>query len=115
MHGFQIRLTDCLKYRILALAGDLDHFSATQLRERLHSLIAQGEVPLIVDMSGVTFCDSTGLGLAVFATKRALSYGGQVAFVGLAGQVADRFRLTRIDQFVTTYPSLDTAIDALCT
>lgn len=73
---------DCLNYRILMLGGELDVTTGPTLRSRIFELLSEGGSPLFVDMTGVVFCDSTGLNIAVAAKKHATSLGCSLAFVG---------------------------------
>lgn len=56
--------------------GELDVSTAPKLQDRLHDLITEGKRDLIVDLAGMTFIDSTGLGVLVSALKRAREAGG---------------------------------------
>lgn len=65
----------------LTLRGELDAHSAPELRARLHALIDEGSGRLIVDLAGVTFLDSTILGLLVGALRRMRESGGELLLV----------------------------------
>ena len=65
---------------IVAVSGELDLASVPQLRSCLTDLIGRGEHRMVVDLSGVTFCDSTALGVFVGAHRRVTSGGGKVEF-----------------------------------
>jgi anti-sigma B factor antagonist len=51
----------------LALVGELDMASAPQLRAALEPLLTAGPMPVTLDLSGLQFCDSTGIGALVWA------------------------------------------------
>ena len=50
---------------VIAVSGEIDVATAPQLRECLHRVIAQGESTIVLDLLGVTFLDSTALGVLV--------------------------------------------------
>jgi anti-sigma B factor antagonist len=64
---------------VLALAGDLDVYTATHLRERLVDLIADARPDLVIDLAELAFVDSTGLGTLVDGMKRVRQAGGSMA------------------------------------
>src|SRR5688572_19040829 len=62
------------------VAGELDLASVPQLRSCLTDLIGRGELRLVVDLGGVTFCDSTALGVFVGAHRRIAASNGRIEF-----------------------------------
>ena len=61
---------------LIAVSGEIDVATAPQLRECLHRVVAQGEATVILDLLGVTFLDSTALGVLVGALKRCRGWAG---------------------------------------
>ena len=80
------------------LSGSIYVEEAAQLRESLLGYIEKGEKTFIVDLGGVDYIDSSGLGTLVAIQKRALQSGGSVVIKGLKGLVKDLFVLTRLDK-----------------
>ena len=50
---------------IVVVGGEIDVYTAPKLREKLIDLVSAGNYHLVVDMEGVEFLDSTGLGVLV--------------------------------------------------
>ncbi|HWR23159.1 MAG TPA: anti-sigma factor antagonist [Feifaniaceae bacterium] len=77
------------------LSGELDHHSADRVREALDALIADATVKdLVLDLSGVSFMDSSGLGV-VLGRYRALSArGGRLLLSGVPANIDRIFRLS---------------------
>lgn len=99
-----------LDYRVLVLAGEIDMHTAPGLRDRLFTLIEEDErLPLVVDLTDVTFCDSTGVNIAVAARKQAVRRGVMFAFVGLRGRVHRVFQITGMHRLIPTYANLPEA------
>jgi anti-sigma B factor antagonist len=60
---------------VLALSGDLDLAAVPQLRDEAEGRIAAGCAALALDLSGITFLDSSGLGVLVELRTRTRSTG----------------------------------------
>jgi anti-sigma B factor antagonist len=56
---------------VLKLAGEIDMLTAARLSNVVNELLADAPVRIVLDMAGVTFCDSQGLGTIVVLTKKA--------------------------------------------
>ncbi|MGW6390285.1 STAS domain-containing protein [Streptomyces sp. NPDC055103] len=77
---------------VLVLDGELDHDTAAPLRDALEENI--GAERVIVDCSGLRFCDSTGLNVLLRARLRILAEGGRVELFGLRPPVDRMFEIT---------------------
>ena len=95
---------------VVHVAGEIDVASADRLRERLARTVAEGGTDLVVDLTGVTFMDSTGLGLLVGTLKRVRTAGGRMALVLDAEPLLKVFRITGLHQVFTIHPTLDEAL-----
>jgi anti-anti-sigma factor len=109
----EANVVDCLEYRILVLVGEIDLSVGDELLAQITGLLRGGEVPLLIDMTGVRFCDSTGLNVAVEVKRHADATGCVIAFFGLSERVANLFRITGVDRLVATYPTLHEAAAAV--
>ena len=67
---------------------------------------------LVLDLSALTFCDSTGLGAFVALHRQATSVGATFALAGPGKRIADLFALSGIDQVVPVLPTRDEALTA---
>jgi anti-sigma B factor antagonist len=98
--------------RVLEVGGEVDVYSAPNLREKLQGLLT-GQVPnLIVDLSGIAFIDSTGLGVLVGGQNRAAEAGGALRLVCAQERVLKLFRITGLDEVFAIYPTLPEAVNA---
>ncbi len=105
-----------LDYRVLVLAGEIDMHTAPQLRVEIFELIEERRQPLVVDLTEISFCDSTGVNIAAAARKHAARHGVTFAFVGLNARVDRVFRMTGMDRLIPTYATLpEAAFDLLRT
>jgi anti-sigma B factor antagonist len=95
------------------LVGEIDASVRDELLAQIIDLIDQGSTPLLIDMTGVKFCDSTGLTVAVSARRHAVASGSRLAFYGMNKRVGEVFRVTGVDRFVAVYPTLAAATQAV--
>jgi anti-sigma B factor antagonist len=69
---------------VLTVRGELDLYTAPALRDRVLAAAAEGQRRLVIDLSGVPFMDSSGLGVIVACLKRLRESGGELAVVAAA-------------------------------
>ena len=97
-------------WAVLAVSGEIDIATAPSLRDRLHGLLAEGKLQLVVDLDDVGFLDSTGLGVLVGVLKRARTEGGEVRIVCTQPRVLKVFEITRLDSAFDLFDSVDEAV-----
>lgn len=81
---------------MVKLFGSLYVEEAAVLRESLIKYIEQGYKDFVIDVGGVDYIDSSGLGVLVAIQKRALQKAGGVTICNLRGLVQELFELTRL-------------------
>ena len=90
----------------------LDAAAAPAFKARVSDLIAGGASRIVVDLSGVAFVDSSGLGTLVSALKQ-LGSRGDLALAGVQPAVAKLLQLTRLDRVFRTFPTAEDAVRGL--
>jgi anti-sigma B factor antagonist len=98
---------------VLAVRGEIDLFTAPELKQVLAESIEGGRIRIIVDLTDTTFLDSTALGVLIGAVKRLRSRDGALAIVNIDENIAKTFEITGLDQIFTIVPTRDEAIDAV--
>ena len=98
---------------VVAVRGDLDLFTAPELKKVFAQAIGAGRTRIIVDLAETTFLDSSALGVLIVARKRLRSCDGALAIVNLNENLATIFRMTALDQTFTILPTRDAAIEAV--
>lgn len=99
----------------VALTGELDQDSAPAVRSTLDAIVLVPHGGLILDLSELAFCDSSGITALLHAYDRAASAGVTPVIAGLAENVSRLFDLTGLSQVFTVYPTADDAATALAT
>jgi len=97
---------------ILNVAGEVDVFTAPKLREQLIALVDQGERNIIVELEGVDFLDSTGLGVLVAGLKRVKTHEGTLSIVCTKDRILKIFRITGLTKVFPIHASVDESISA---
>ena len=103
-------------YQTVALCGEMDISTAPACREQLdHGLdaAAAGHRQLIIDLSGVSFCDATGLSTLVATRNRARGLATTVCLAAPRPQMVRLLHITGLDRGLTTHRTLTGAITAL--
>lgn len=95
---------------VVQVGGEVDVFTAPQLREQFAELTRAGHHHLIVDLEGVTFLDSTGLGVLIGALKRVRPHGGSVQVVTTHERIIKVFRITGLTRIFPVHASAEEAI-----
>jgi anti-sigma B factor antagonist len=98
---------------ILAVSGEVDVYSAPALKDKIGELIQSGQTTLIVDLSGVAFLDSTGLGALVEARAATNESGGSLPIVCSQERILKLFTITGLDGVFTIHPDVGAAVAAL--
>lgn len=100
---------------ILILQPDVARLTAAaapDFKTRLAEEIAAGHTRIIIDLGGVSFIDSSGLGAIVGGLKR-LGARGDIVLCGLQPAASQMFRLTRMDNVFRIYKSPEDAAAAI--
>ncbi|MET9223013.1 STAS domain-containing protein [Streptomyces sp. NPDC088197] len=95
---------------VFAPTGELDHHTADLLSEPLDAALDAGTTRLVIDCSGLEFCDSTGLNVLLSARLRADAAGGAVHLAAMQPTVARVFEITGADTVFTVHATLDQAL-----
>jgi anti-sigma B factor antagonist len=95
--------------RTVHLEGTCDLASAPQLREKLAELRPPTVRSVVIDVSGLEFIDSTGLGLLLGAMRRLREAGGSLALAGAAGGVLRVLEITDLDKVFPLFPDIESA------
>ncbi|MFF0430565.1 STAS domain-containing protein [Streptomyces sp. NPDC004520] len=106
----RVEVRDVAGSTLLTPVGELDHHTAELLRTPLDAALDAGRARIVVDCSGLEFCDSTGLNVLLGARLRAQAAGGGVHLVAMRPAVARVFHITGADAVFTVHETLDTAL-----
>jgi anti-anti-sigma factor len=83
---------------VVAVRGEIDLHTSGELRTALMCLADAGHTHIVVDFSGVRFCDAAGLGVLVAASNRLRRRGGTLSLVGVRPPQRKILRITGLDE-----------------
>jgi anti-sigma B factor antagonist len=99
-------INDCI---VVRLHGEFDAAASDAIRSELESLVNTTTGNIIFDLSDVSFIDSTGMGLIIYAFKRRQSAGGEFRVSGAQGQPLELFKLLRVDRVIKLFATTEEA------
>lgn len=99
-------------WRVLDVRGEVDLYTSPQLRDAIGREVGEGTTRVLVDLSGVTFMDSSGLGVLVGSLKRSRERGGELALVCTEGSVLKVLTITGLDRVFPIHTSVADAVGA---
>jgi anti-anti-sigma factor len=97
---------------LVTVSGEVTFSNVAGLARELEAALERA-LNLVVDLSGVTFIDSSGLSVLLTASTNARSQGGAVALVLAQGEPPSIFRFRGVDRLLALYPSREAALAGL--
>jgi anti-sigma B factor antagonist len=98
---------------IIALAGEVDLYTAPEFKQQLLDVIDQGATHVIVDLTDTTFIDSTTLGVLVGGVKRLRPNGGQLLIVCSDRNITKIFEITGLNRVFPLYSGRVEALESV--
>jgi anti-sigma B factor antagonist len=94
---------------IVAVEGEIDVYTAPKLRDKITELVGDGVYHLVIDMEGVEFLDSTGLGVLVGGLKKVRAHNGSLQLICTQERLLKIFRITGLAKVFTIHGSAEAA------
>jgi anti-sigma B factor antagonist len=101
------------KTQVVDVSGEVDLYSAPDLKKHVIGAIEGGKTNIVVDLSKATFIDSTTLGVLVGARKRLRTHGGSLAIVCADSDQLGLFEMTGLDRVFSIHSDRPAALAAL--
>ena len=105
-------MTETERPNVFPLEGEIDLHVSPGISASMKSLIAEKPKQLVVDLSRVSYIDSSGLAVLIEGMQNVAGYGGKFALAGLQEGVRPIFEIARLDQVFRIYPDVDSALAA---
>ncbi len=95
-------------HTIVTIRGEIDLYTAPRLHSELAGLLAEGmPARVVIDMSGVEFCDSTGMNVLLSCLRRARERGGELEIAAPKPAVRKILQVTGLDSVFTLVEDTD--------
>lgn len=98
---------------VVEVSGEITFSNVGELNRRLNAALTGDTRHVVVDLTEVTFIDSSGLSALLTASKRARERGGEVALVVTTSEPPAIFRFRGVDRLLALYPSREAALAGL--
>lgn len=115
--AFTVTGTEHGGWVVLRVSGEMDLMTSPELRRHVHDAVAAGHRSVVVDLSGVFFCDSSGVGVLIAARRLLRSCGGRLRLVLPAAGAEDGSHVNRVlgalgvRRLFEVFPDADAALD----
>jgi anti-anti-sigma factor len=111
MRTVKIDSRDAATGPVLEIVGDLDYGTAHQLRDRVARTALRPGQRLVLDLSRMDFCDSSGITALIAARNHAAAVQADVALAGVPGNTLRILRVVGLDQVFPIHPDARSATD----
>ena len=96
---------------VITLKGDLlGEPDTTTIREKIHSLVSDGVKNVVIDLGGVNYMNSSGLGTLISTLTTMRNAGGDLRLARVEGKVQNLFMMTQLVKVFDTYETVDRAL-----
>jgi anti-sigma B factor antagonist len=97
---------------VLPLEGEIDLHVSSEVAESLRTMIAKRPKLVVIDLTKVTYLDSSGLAVLIEGMQKVQEHGGKFALAGVQESVQHIFEIARLDQVFQIFPTVDEALAA---
>lgn len=96
--------------RLLRAQGEMDLYNAEDFKQRIAALLSSDTQPVIIDLSGLTYIDSSGIGALLYTVTQSKAHQIAVCFFGVAGSVRTVIELTSLLGFLPIKDDIQAAL-----
>ena len=104
-------------WTVLHIRGELDLVTSPAVRQSVHDAVAEGRHDVLLDLSGVVFCDSSGVGVLIASRRLMKSCGGRLRLILPARGAEDGSHVNKVlaalgvRRLFEVYPDTESATD----
>lgn len=105
------------EWTVLRIRGELDLVTSPVVRQSVHGAVAEGQHDVVLDLSGVLFCDSSGVGVLIASRRLMKSCGGRLRLILPARGAEDGSHVNKVlgalgvRRLFEVYPDAQSATD----
>jgi len=107
----RVKVKEVDSFPVVELKGEIDLSTSPAFKEKLYEIVESGKKDLVIDLNGLDFMDSTGLGVLVAVLKKTSLQGGTVRLVCNKRKIVKVFAITGLDKVFSIYDNLRQCLD----
>ena len=112
---FSVQIRQVDEASLVDVKGRLTSFEARAFRDAIHGLIKHGHKNIVLNLKGLDYLDSTGVGELVGNYLAVVKSGGAMKVVGLAPMIEQIFKVTQLYQVFPEFPDEESALKSFPT
>lgn len=112
MGNFSVQTREQDGIVILELSGELDIGGVTTVKKAFEGYFEKGLVKVVLDLSGMGYTSSAGMGVFMGIARQVKEKGGNVKMVGINDRVNRVFTLIGITKIFSIYNTVEDALDS---
>ena len=101
------------KAQAVEVQGEIDVYTSPRIKETINELIEKGHYQLVINLEGVRYIDSTGLGVLIGALKKVREHNGRILLVCTNPQIKKIFNITGLVKIFEIFKDEDEALQIL--
>lgn len=106
----ELKVEEIETAKVVHLSGEIDLHTSPDLRKALLKMTKQRVTPLIIDLKGVSYMDSSAIATLVETLKAMMAYKGSLRLCNLSPRVREIFNFAKLDKVFRIYDSLQDAL-----
>lgn len=110
--NFAIKIRQAEAISLVEVSGKLTFFESKALRDAIHGLLKQGHTNIVLNLTGLDYLDSSGIGELVRNYLAVVKKGGAMKVVGLAPKVEEVLKITQLYQVFPEFPDEASALES---
>ena len=110
--NFSATIKESGQVSLVHVTGSLTSFEVTGLRTTITSLLQQGRRKIILNLDGLRYLDSSGIGELVRNYMTVIKAGGEMKVVGLKPKVEEIFKVTQLHQIFQEFQDEKEALES---
>ena len=109
----EIKLKKYSSVYIIEVMGDMDLYSAFELKDVVTKMLSKGIKKIVLDLEKVDYIDSSGIGVLIHVYSTIKKSGNKLKIANVHGSVEKVIRLTKLTHYFPIVPTLKEAIASL--
>lgn len=107
---FSIKIREAGTVSLLDVSGRLTSFETGALRDSISRLLKQGRRDIVLNLSGLNYLDSSGIGELARVYVTVVKQNGQMKVVGLSSKIEEVLKITQLYQVFPEFPDEEAAL-----